>query len=87
MLPCQDVKDTFISSLYVLSWSTMGTRHGSVNFSVFVFKQFRRGSTQQLNETIIIFWLLQVISFIVFMASGGDEEKRAYFTTENLLRF
>ena len=69
----------------MLSWSTMGTRHGSVNFSVFVFKRFRRGSSQQHNKTDIIFRLSIAVSFIMVVASGGDAEKRAYFTFENNL--
>jgi len=71
----------------MLSKLTMGTRHGSVNFSVFVFKRFRRGSSQQHNKTNIIFWLSRGESFSMVMASGGDAEKRAYFTLENLLGF
>ena len=71
----------------MLSWSTMGTRHGSVNFSVFVFKRFRRGSSQQHKKTYIIFWLSKGVSSIMVVAIGGDAEKRAYFTLENLLGF
>ena len=71
----------------MLSWSTMGTRHGSVNFSVFVFKRFCRGLSQQHNKTDIIFRLSKGVSFIMVVASGGDAEKRAYFDLENLLGF
>ena len=65
----------------------MVIRRGRVDFFVFVFQQFRRGSTQWHIKTIIITLLLRGSSFIVVVAIGGDVDKRAYFTFENLLSF
>ena len=65
----------------------MGTRRGRVIFSVFVFIQFRRGSTQRPNKTNSIFLVFRGISFIVVVAIGGDFEKQTQFAFENLLGF
>ena len=87
MFAHQNVFNTFKSSLYVFSWSTMGIRRGRVDFFVFVFKRFCRGSTQRLIKTNTIFLLLRGSSFIVVVAIGGDVEILVNFAFEFFFSF
>ena len=62
----------------------MGIRRGEVNFSVSVFKRFRRSSTLHHRDIISFYLLLRAVSLLLRVANGGGFEKRAFLTFKNL---
>ena len=62
----------------------MGIQRGEVNFSVFVFKRFRRSSTQRHRDIDFNFQLRRAVSLFMRVAIGGGFVKRAFLTFKNL---